>query len=66
MKVNKLNFFKKFIISQEMITLIKIVLLNLLNDFIIDFVRKTSSENTFAIAIFVKETKHHATKLMIS
>ena len=45
-----------------MIISIKIVSLNLLNDFIIDFVWKTSSKNTFAIAIFVKKAKHRATK----
>ena len=48
-----------------MIILIKIVSLNLLNNFIIDFVWKTSSKNTFATAIFVKKTKHRATKSMI-
>ena len=49
-----------------MIISIKIVSTNLLNNFIIDFVWKTSSENTFAIAIFVKKTKYRATKLTIS
>ena len=39
--------------------------MNLLNDFIIDFVWKASSKNTFATAIFVKKIKHRATKLMI-
>ena len=52
-------------ISQQVIISIKIVSLNLLNDFIIDFVWKTSSKDTFAIAIFVKKTKHRAIKSMI-
>ena len=65
LKVNKSSFFKKFMINQQMIISIKIVSSNLLNDFIIDFVWKTSSENTFAIAIFVKEAKHRVTKLTI-
>ena len=65
LKVNKSSFFKKFMISQQVIISIKIVSSNLLNDFIIDFVWKTSSKNTFAIAIFVKEAKHRATKSTI-
>ena len=65
LKVNKSNFFRKFMISQQMIISIKIVSSNLLNDFIIDFVWKTLSENTFAITIFVKEIKHRATKTTI-
>ena len=48
-----------------MIILIKIISSNLLNNFIIDFVWKTSSKNTFVIAIFVKEIKHRATKSTI-
>ena len=66
LKINKSSFFKKFTINQQMIISIKIVSSNLLNNFIINFVWKTSSENTFAIAIFVKETKHRATKSTIS
>ena len=65
LKINKSSFFKKFTISQQMIISIKIVSSNLLNDFIIDLVWKTSSENTFATAIFVKKTKHRATKSTI-
>ena len=48
-----------------MIILIKIISSNLLNNFIIDFVWKTSSKNTFAITIFVKKTKHRVTKSTI-
>ena len=65
LKINKSSFFKKFTINQQMIISIKIISSNLLNDFIIDFVWKTSSKDTFATAIFVKETKHRATKSMI-
>ena len=65
LKINKSSFFKKFTISQQVIISIKIVSSNLLNDFIIDFVWKTSSKNTFATAIFIKETKHRATKSTI-
>ena len=65
LKVNKLSFFRKFTINQQMIISIKIVSSNLLNNFIIDFVWKTSSKDTFATAIFVKEAKHRATKLTI-
>ena len=65
LKVNKLSFFMKFMINQQVIILTKIVSSNLLNDFIIDFVWKTSSKNIFAIAIFVKKAKHRATRLMI-
>ena len=65
LKVNKSNFFKKFTINQQMIISIKIVSTNLLNDFIINLVWKASSKNTFAIAIFVKEAKHRATKSTI-
>ena len=65
LKVNKSNFFKKFTINQQVIILIKIVSMNLLNDFIINFVWKASSKDTFAIAIFVKKIKHRATKLIV-
>ena len=65
LKVNKSSFFRKFTINQQMIISIKIVSSNLLNDFIIDFVWKASSKNTFAIAIFVKKAKHRATKSTI-
>ena len=65
LKVNKSSFFRKFTINQQVIISIKIVSSNLLNDFIIDFVWKTSSENTFAIVIFVKKAKHRATRLTI-
>ena len=66
LKVNKSSFFKKFTISQQVIISIKIVSLNLLNDFIIDFVWKTSSKDTFATAIFIKKTKHRAIRSTIS
>ena len=66
MKVNKLSSFRKFTISQQVIISIKIISSNLLNDFITDLVWKTSSKNTFATAIFVKETKHCATRSTIS
>ena len=65
LKVNKSSFFKKFTINQQMIISIKIVSSNLLNDFITDFVWKASSKDTFAIAIFVKEAKHRATRSTI-
>ena len=60
LKVNKSSSFRKFTISQQVIISIRIVSSNLLNDSIIDFVWKASSENTFATAIFVKEAKHRA------
>ena len=66
LKVNKLSFFRKFTINQQVIISIKIASLNLLNDFIIDFVWKASSKDTFATAIFVKEAKHRAIKSTIS
>ena len=65
LKVNKSSFFRKFTISQQVIISIKIVFSNLLNDFITDFVWKTSSKNTFATAIFVKKAKHRATRSTI-
>ena len=65
LKINKLSFFKKFTISQQVIILIKIVSSNLLNDSITDLVWKTLSENTFATAIFIKKAKHRATRSTI-
>ena len=66
LKINKSSFFRKFTINQQMIISAKIVSSNLLNDFIIDFVWKTSSKDTFATATFVKKAKHRATRLTIS
>ena len=66
LKVNKSSFFRKFTISQQVIISIKIVSSNLLNDFIIDPVWKTSSKDTFATAILVKRIKHRVTRLTIS
>ena len=66
LKVNKLSFFKKFTINQQVIISTKIVSLNLLNNFIIDLVWKASSKDTFATAIFIKKAKHRATRLTIS
>ena len=65
LKVNKSSFFKKFTISQQVIISIRIASSNLLNNFITDFVWKTSSKDTFATAIFVKKAKHRATKSTI-
>ena len=66
LKVSKSSFFKKFTINQQVITLIKIVSSNLLNDFITDFVWKAPSKDTFATAILVKEVKHRAIRSTIS
>ena len=66
LKVSKLSFFRKFTISQQVVTLIRIISSNLLNDSITGFVWKASSKDTFATAIFVKETKHRATRSTVS
>ena len=64
--MNKLNVFKKFTVILQMITSTRIVSLSSLNNFIIDFVSKTSSKTIFVTVIFLKKAKHRVTKLMIS